>query len=199
VLVFARTRHRAKRVGRQLENAGYQAASMQGGLSQTKRQEALDGFRDGSCQVLVVTDIAASGIDVSSISHVINYDMPATIDDYTYRIGRAGRAAKTGDAFTFITRDDDSIVSSIEHLLGEKMERRTLKDFDYRKQAPLRDVEPSPSAAKATASPGKARTIRDSHHRCSAESGSTTTGKSSEGSSRSCFRTVPEDPEFTVN
>ncbi len=141
VLIFTRTKHRAKRVGQQLEMAGYRAASLQGNLSQNRRQAALDGFRDGSYQVLVATDIAARGIDVSSISHVINYDMPDTADAYTHRIGRTGRAAKTGDAFTFITREDEEMVRRIECVLSEKVERRTLKDFDYKKQAPARDAE----------------------------------------------------------
>jgi ATP-dependent RNA helicase RhlE len=141
VLIFARTKHRAKRVGQQLENAGYRAASLQGNLSQNRRQAALDGFRDGSHQILVATDIAARGIDVSSISHVINYDMPDTADAYTHRIGRTGRAAKTGDAFTFITREDGDMVRSIERVLGEKVERRTLEGFDYKKPMPGRDTE----------------------------------------------------------
>jgi len=141
VLVFTRTKHRAKRVGQQLESAGYRAASLQGNLSQNRRQAALDGFRDGSYQVLVATDIAARGIDVSSISHVINYDMPDTADAYTHRIGRTGRAAKTGDAFTFITREDGDMVRSIERILGEKVERRTLHGFDYKKPTPARDTE----------------------------------------------------------
>lgn len=141
VLIFTRTKHRARRVGQQLEKAGYRAASLQGNLSQNRRQAALDGFRDGSYQVLVATDIAARGIDVSSISHVINYDMPDTADAYTHRIGRTGRAAKTGDAFTFITREDEDVVRSIERVLGEKVERRTLKGFDYHKSQPARDTE----------------------------------------------------------
>jgi ATP-dependent RNA helicase RhlE len=141
ILIFTRTKHRAKRIGQQLEKAGYKAASLQGNLSQNKRQAALDGFRDGSYQILVATDIAARGIDVSSISHVINYDIPDTTDAYTHRIGRTGRAAKTGDAFTFVTREDEPLVKSIERVLGEKIERRLLKDFDYKKAAPARDVE----------------------------------------------------------
>lgn len=141
VLIFTRTKHRAKRVGQQLEKAGYRAASLQGNLSQNKRQEALDGFRNGSFQILVATDIAARGIDVSSISHVINYDMPDTTEAYTHRIGRTGRAAKTGDAFTFITREDEATIRSIERVLSEKIERRTLEDFDYKKSAPARDLE----------------------------------------------------------
>jgi ATP-dependent RNA helicase RhlE len=141
VLIFTRTKHRAKRVAQQLEKAGYKAASLQGNLSQNRRQAALDGFRDGSFRVLVATDIAARGIDVSSISHVINYDIPDTVDAYTHRIGRTGRAAKTGDAFTLITREDESLVRSIERVLGAKIERRTLKGFDYTKPAPARDAE----------------------------------------------------------
>jgi superfamily II DNA/RNA helicase len=89
----------------------------------------------------VATDIAARGIDVSSISHVINYDIPDTADAYTHRIGRTGRAAKTGDAFTFITREDEPLVKGIERVLGERIERRILKDFDYKKAAPARDAE----------------------------------------------------------
>jgi len=141
VLIFTRTKHRAKRVGQQLEKAGYRAASLQGNLSQNRRQAALDGFRSGSHQILVATDIAARGIDVSLISHVINYDIPDTTDAYTHRIGRTGRAAKTGDAFTFVTREDEDTVRSIERVLGEKIERRTVKDFDYKKAAPARDTE----------------------------------------------------------
>ena len=141
VLIFTRTKHRAKRVGQQLEKAGYRAASLQGNLSQNRRQAALDGFREGSYQVLVATDIAARGIDVLSISHVINYDMPDTIDAYTHRIGRTGRAEKTGDAFSFITREDEDIVRSIERILGETVERRTMQGFDYKKAAPAHDIE----------------------------------------------------------
>ncbi len=141
ILVFTRTKYRAKRLGQQLEKAGYRAASLQGNLSQNKRQAALDGFRDGSYQVLVATDIAARGIDVSCISHVINYDMPDTADAYTHRIGRTGRATKTGDAFTFITHEDEEMVRSIERVLGEKVERRILKGFEYKRPAPARDTE----------------------------------------------------------
>ena len=141
ILIFTRTKHRAKRIGQQLEKVGYKAASLQGNLSQNKRQDALDGFRDGSYQILVATDIAARGIDVSSISHVINYDIPDTTDAYTHRIGRTGRAAKTGDAFTFVCHEDEPLVRNIEHVLGARIERRLLKDFDYKKAAPARDAE----------------------------------------------------------
>lgn len=141
VLIFTRTKHRAKRVGEQLEKSGYKAASLQGNLSQNRRQAALDGFRDGTFQILVATDIAARGIDVSLISHVINYDIPDTPEAYTHRIGRTGRAAKTGDAFTLITNDDDLMVRGIERVLGGKIERRTVEGFDYSVPAPKKDAE----------------------------------------------------------
>ena len=141
ILIFTRTKHRAKRIGQELQKAGYRATSLQGNLSQNKRQDALDGFRNGSYQILVATDIAARGIDVLSISHVINYDMPDTTDAYTHRIGRTGRAAKTGDAFTFVSEDDELQVRSIERVLGGKIERCMLKDFDYTKTAPARNTE----------------------------------------------------------
>jgi len=136
VLVFTRTKHRTTRVAEQMQRAGLSVASLQGNLSQNRRHDALSGFRDGTYQILVATDIAARGIDVSGISHVINYDMPDTVDAYTHRIGRTGRAAKTGDAFTFVTPQDRAFVVDIEHVLGERIERRTLTDFDYSVPAP---------------------------------------------------------------
>ncbi|MBM4423568.1 MAG: DEAD/DEAH box helicase [Chloroflexi bacterium] len=132
VLVFTRTKHRAKRLGDQLKRAGHSATSLQGNLSQNKRQAALDGFRSGKFQVMVATDIAARGIDVSSISHVINYDMPDTAEAYIHRIGRTGRAAKTGDAFTLVIDEDADMVKTIERVLGTQLERCTVPGFDYR-------------------------------------------------------------------
>lgn len=144
VLVFTRTKHRAERVAQQLISAGYQAASLQGDLSQYQRQAALDGFRAGSVKILVATDVAARGIDVLSISHVINYDMPDTTDAYTHRIGRTGRIGATGDAFTFVTTEDVAMVRALEHLLNAPLERRTLQDFDYRACASDSEVIRSP-------------------------------------------------------
>jgi ATP-dependent RNA helicase RhlE len=141
VLIFTRTKHRAKRLGEKLGKAAYRAASLQGNLSQARRQAVMTGFRNGTFQILVATDIAARGIDVTQISHVINYDMPETIDAYTHRIGRTGRNAKTGDAFTFITSEDEDMVRSIERVLRAKVKRCTLNGFDYKKAAPSRDAE----------------------------------------------------------
>jgi ATP-dependent RNA helicase RhlE len=141
VLVFTRTKHRAKRLGEQLEKAGYKAASLQGNLSQNRRQAALDGFRDGTFQILVATDIAARGIDVSQISHVVNYDIPDTPEAYIHRIGRTGRAARSGDAFTLVTSEDTIMVRTIEKKLGTELERRKLEGFDYSVPAPQKDSE----------------------------------------------------------
>jgi ATP-dependent RNA helicase RhlE len=141
VLIFTRTKHRAKRLGEQLEKAGYKAASLQGNLSQNRRQAALDGFRDGTYQILVATDIAARGIDVSLISHVVNYDIPDTPEAYVHRIGRTGRAAKSGDAFTMVCSDDALMVRIIEKKLGTPLERRTVAGFDYTPPAPKKDAE----------------------------------------------------------
>jgi ATP-dependent RNA helicase RhlE len=158
VLIFTRTKHRAKRLGEQLAKASYAAASLQGNLSQNRRQAALDGFRDGTFQILVATDIAARGIDVSQISHVINYDIPDTAEAYVHRIGRTGRAARSGDAFTLVTGEDAVMVRTIEKTLGTALERRTLAGFDYSTPAPRKDQEfarpprqPQPVRNRATA------------------------------------------------
>jgi len=131
VLVFTRTKHRAKSLGKKLEAAGYQSTSLQGNLSQGRRQAAMDGFRDGTYQILVATDIAARGIDVTQVSHVINYDIPSTPDAYIHRIGRTGRATRSGEAFTLITGEDRDMVRAINKIIGTPIERRTLEDFDY--------------------------------------------------------------------
>jgi len=131
VLVFARTKHRTERVAQQLARAGYRVTSLQGNMSQYQRQSAIDGFRAGSFKILVATDIAARGIDVLDISHVVNYDMPDNTDAYINRIGRTGRIGKTGDAFTFVTSEDAAMVHALEHLLNTPLEHRTLQSFDY--------------------------------------------------------------------
>jgi ATP-dependent RNA helicase RhlE len=143
VLVFTRTKHRAERVAQQLLRAGYQVASLRGDLSQDRRQAALEAFRNGSIKILVATDIAARGIDVLSISHVINYDMPASTDDYIHRIGRTGRVNKNGDALTFVTSADADKIIALERLLHAPLERLTLQGFDYARPAPDRQSRPS--------------------------------------------------------
>ncbi len=143
VLVFTRTKHRAERVAQQLVRGGYKVTSLQGNLSQNQRQAALTGFRNGSIKILVATDIAARGLDVLSISHVINYDMPESTDDYIHRIGRTGRVNKSGDALTFVTSDDADKIRALEQLLNAPLERLTLQGFDYTKPVPDRELRPS--------------------------------------------------------
>lgn len=147
VLVFTRTKAGADRLAKHVKKAGIGAAALHGDLSQNKRQQAIKGFRAGKYQVLVATDIAARGIDISGISHVINYDMPETVDAYTHRIGRTGRASQTGSAFTFVERSERASVWAIEKVLGEQLERRTMENFDY--------LKPSPDADKACDRPDK--------------------------------------------
>ena len=130
ILVFTRTKQRAKRLALQLVKAGLSATSLQGNLSQNQRQEAMDNFRRGQVKVLVATDIAARGIDVTQISHVINFDMPDTADAYTHRIGRTGRMARIGMALTLVTQSDVPMLRTIERLLGYPIERRSQSGFE---------------------------------------------------------------------
>ena len=131
VLVFTRTKYRAKSLGEKLARAGYRSTSLQGNLSQGRRQAAMDGFRSGEFQILVATDIAARGIDVANVSHVINFDIPSTPDAYIHRIGRTGRALCSGEAFTLVTAEDTPMVKAINKVIGSTVEQRTLTDFNY--------------------------------------------------------------------
>ena len=120
-IVFTRTKYKAKKLAIQLEKCGHKATSLQGNLSQQQRQKALEGFKNGTYNILVATDIAARGIDVEKISHVINYDMPETIETYTHRTGRTGRASQTGVACTFATADNLKMVKALERKLGKNI------------------------------------------------------------------------------
>jgi ATP-dependent RNA helicase RhlE len=128
-IIFMRTKHRALRTGRQLKTAGFNAIALQGNMSQGQRDRAMQGFRNGQYNILVATDIAARGIDVANISHVINFDFPNTPDSYIHRIGRTGRAEQSGKAFTLITPEDESAVRALEKKLGRKVQRCVLPNF----------------------------------------------------------------------
>ncbi len=128
-LVFTRTKHKAKSLALQLQRSGFSATAIQGNLSQSKRQQAMEGFRDGTFKILVATDIAARGIDVSGISHVVNYDVPDTAETYTHRTGRTGRASRSGEAFTFASYEDSKMVALIERNPGYKMNREPLPEL----------------------------------------------------------------------
>jgi len=131
VLVFTRTKRRARHLTEVLEREGHRVSALQGNMTQNRRQAAIEGFKKGRYDILVATDLAARGIDISAISHVINYDMPSTVEAYTHRIGRTGRAELTGEAFTFTTPEDEGLVRGIERVLGARIERRMLEGFDY--------------------------------------------------------------------
>ncbi|HTP07856.1 MAG TPA: DEAD/DEAH box helicase [Anaerolineae bacterium] len=135
VLIFARTKHRADRIVRDLQRAKIQAAVIHGNRSQSQRIAALDAFKRGRTRVLVATDIAARGIDVEGISHVVNYDMPMQAEDYVHRIGRTGRAQAIGEAYTLVTPADERMVNRIEYVLKQKLERRKVDGIDYRTPA----------------------------------------------------------------
>ncbi|WP_246189510.1 DEAD/DEAH box helicase [Methylacidimicrobium cyclopophantes] len=130
VLVFSRTKHGADRIGRTLERAGIRTATMHADRSQGQRTRALEDFKAGAVRVLVATDIAARGIDVDGISHVINFDFPATSDDYVHRIGRTGRAQATGDAISFVTREEFGALRALERFLGRTIERKQIEGFE---------------------------------------------------------------------
>jgi ATP-dependent RNA helicase RhlE len=151
VLIFTRTKHRANRVCEQLNRAGHQAGVLHANKSQNQREAALNAFRAGELRVLVATDIAARGIDVTSISHVINYDIPDCADAYIHRIGRTGRAERSGEAITFVTQEDNSILRDIERTLGARIATQHLASFDYTKPAPSHDEfhrDPQPSGRR---------------------------------------------------
>ena len=131
VLVFTRMKVGADRVVRDLEHAGISATALHADKRQTQRDQALADFRSGKIRVLVATDIAQRGLDISGISHVINYDVPAQVEDYVHRIGRTGRAAQTGDAYTFMAPDEIAMVRMIERVIGKEIERVSVPGYDF--------------------------------------------------------------------
>ena len=131
VLVFTRTKHRANRLAEHLVKAGVNAERIHGNRSQTQRTAALAGFKAGKFRVLVATDIAARGIDVEALGHVVNFDVPLVPEDYIHRVGRTGRAELTGDAFTFVSPEEEGDVRAIEKAIGRRLPRVTVPGFDY--------------------------------------------------------------------
>jgi ATP-dependent RNA helicase RhlE len=131
VLVFSRMKHAADRIARNLEAAGLRTATLHSNRSQSQRLRALKDFKDGVVRVLVATDIAARGIDVDGISHVVNYDFPMHAEDYVHRIGRTGRAHAVGDAISFVTYEDQGELRSLERFIGRGIVRKKAEGFDY--------------------------------------------------------------------
>ena len=148
VLIFCRTKHGADGVARKLQQQGHAVAVLHSNRTQNEREKALGGFRDGRFEVMVATDIAARGLDVEQISHVINYDVPHHPEDYVHRIGRTGRAQSVGDAFTIMTGDDVQEIAAIEHFIGQKIPRVKLEGFKYEYTRLLDANPPPPFGAK---------------------------------------------------
>lgn len=144
VLIFTRTKHGADRVARKLEGVGIKTGTLHSNRSQNQRLRALNEFKAGTVRVLVATDIAARGIDVDGISHVVNYDFPMHSEDYVHRIGRTGRAQAIGDAISFVTPEDHAPLRSLERFIGRGIVRKRAEGFDYAASAPPRSEEPRP-------------------------------------------------------
>ena len=145
VLLFSRTKHGADKINRRLKSAGIVAVSIHSGRTQNQRQRALDGFRSGKYQVMVATDIAARGIDVEGISHVINYDVPTHAEDYLHRIGRTGRAEATGDAITFVSSEEEKYLQKVGNFIGRRLTAQKCKGFSY-----VKSPSPGPKTDKSS-------------------------------------------------
>ena len=146
VIVFCRTKNRADRIGHMLRKNNHAVAILHSNRTQREREQALRGFRDSRYEVLVATDIAARGLDIANVSHVINFDVPQHPEDYVHRIGRTGRAEATGDAFTLMVAEDSRYVQAIERFIGKKIERVKLDNFNYKYTVILdekRDQQPA--------------------------------------------------------
>jgi ATP-dependent RNA helicase RhlE len=130
-LVFTRTKHRTNRLAEHLERQGISVARIHGNRSQAQRTDALAGFKEGRYRVLAATDIVARGIDVTELGHVVNFDVPAVPEDYIHRVGRTARAEATGDAFTFVSPEEEGDLRAIERAIGRRLPRVTVPDFDY--------------------------------------------------------------------
>jgi len=157
VIVFCRTKHGADRIAGLLKKNQHAVCVLHSNRTQKEREQALQGFRDGRFEVLVATDIAARGLDIADVSHVVNYDVPQHPEDYIHRIGRTGRAEASGDAFTIMTAEDAPHVYAIERFISQKIARVKLEDFDYRYTALFEEGKPGQAKGGF---PGKARGVR---------------------------------------
>jgi ATP-dependent RNA helicase RhlE len=156
VIIFCRTKHRADRIATLLKRNNHAVAVLHSNRTQREREEALKGFRTGRFELLVATDIAARGLDIADVSHVINYDVPQHPEDYIHRIGRTGRAENTGDAFTIMVAEDAQHVHAIERFIGKKVERVKLENFNYKYTALFEEGKPG----QPKGYPGKVKGVR---------------------------------------
>ena len=195
-LVFTRTKHRANRVADWLARQGVRAARIHGNRSQSQRTQALEGFKDGRYQALVATDIAARGIDVEALGHVVNFDVPLASEDYIHRVGRTGRAEATGEAFTFVAPEEEGSLRAIERAIGKPLPRVLLPDFDYRQKPP--EAPPPAKRPPASASACRRRPRLSWGDRLQADTGRaggrlgvSGTARASGSASRSAARSLP--------
>ena len=204
-LVFTRTKHRANRVSEFLEKNGIDAQRIHGNRSQAQRTAALEGFKAGTVRVLVATDIAARGIDVEALGHVVNFDVPLVPEDYIHRIGRTGRADEVGDAFTFVSPEEEGELRAIERVLGKRLPRVTLPDFDYKaKPATKLEIPLAERIAqiKARKAEDRARAKANAERRAAAEAerqraaqrGARPAARPSVGSRSDAARTTSDRP-----
>jgi ATP-dependent RNA helicase RhlE len=181
-LVFTRTKHRANRLWEFLGKRGLNAARIHGNRSQTQRTEALDGFKSGRYRVLVATDIAARGIDVEALGHVVNFDVPAAPEDYIHRVGRTARAELTGEAFTFVAPDEMDDLRAIERAIAKALPRVTLPDFDYAaKPAAKLEIPIGERIAQIRAKKAEDRARSKAKQQRGGGSGAGSSGRSSHG------------------
>jgi ATP-dependent RNA helicase RhlE len=164
VLVFTRTKQGAKRLARGIAADGFSVSELHSNLTQPQRNRAMEGFRRGDFQVLVATNIAARGLDVTHITHVISFDVPSVPDDYVHRIGRTARAEAEGDAFVLVSPAEEKSLARIERQIGQRLPRVTLPDFDYTSAAPRQagrggrhDGQPAAKPARGNSRPAQGR------------------------------------------
>jgi ATP-dependent RNA helicase RhlE len=185
-IIFTRTKHRARRLADQLGRAGHRAVGLQGNMSQAQRDRAMRDFRDRKCDFLVATDIAARGIDVSDISHVINFDVPNTPEAYTHRIGRTGRAEREGKACTFVTGEDWGWVRATERMIGEPIPRAEIENFTEIEAA--RSARPSAGRGRGQGRSSDRGRGRNADHGRARSSGGRRRGARSSSASRPASR-----------
>ena len=194
-LVFTRTKHRANRLAEQLARAGIKAERIHGNRSQPQRTEALAGFKSGKYRVLVATDIAARGIDVEALGHVVNFDVPTAAEDYIHRVGRTARAEATGDAFTLVSPEEEGELRSIERALGKRLPRVIVPDFDYKARPATRFEVPLAeriAAIRAKKAEDRARSQAKAARRSTQSTGGRT-GQPSGRSGRNGHRNRPRN------
>ncbi len=191
VLIFTRTKQSARRLARTVENDGFTVTELHSNRTQAQRTRSMEGFRRGEFQVLVATNIAARGLDVDHITHVISFDVPTVPDEYVHRIGRTGRMETEGDAFVLVSPPEEKSLASIERHIGQRLPRVTLPDFDYKAAAPVKPGGARPRPGGGGRGQGGSRSARGAKPAPNSSSGkpgpSTSSGKKDAGDAPSGY------------